>query len=122
VGFYFSSRVGVIENEAKRQEQNTIAMYRILEGADTCISPLRRAPAVWGLTGDDISVLSIHGTSTPTLVKSSFLVYRSANTPTGEERDTNVEQHLHIARPYPWQCLLWPRSRLHANYNPIPRN
>jgi len=63
---YFSSRVGVIENEAKRQEQDAIAMYGILEGADTCISPLRRAPAVWGLTGDDIGVLSIHGTSTPT--------------------------------------------------------
>jgi len=27
-------------------------------------SPLHRALAVWGLTGDDIGALSIHGTST----------------------------------------------------------
>ena len=34
------------------------------EGADPRIAPLRRALAVWGLTADDIGVLSIHGTST----------------------------------------------------------
>jgi hypothetical protein len=41
---------------------------------------------------------------TPTLVKSSFLICRSANAPTGEERDTNMERHFHIARSYPLQC------------------
>jgi fatty acid synthase subunit alpha len=34
------------------------------EGADPRIAPLRCALAVWGLTADDIDVLSIHGTST----------------------------------------------------------
>lgn len=39
-------------------------MYGMLEGSDPRIAPLRRALAVWGLTVDDIGVLSIHGTST----------------------------------------------------------
>jgi fatty acid synthase subunit beta len=38
--------------------------YGMLEGYDPRIAPLRRALAVWGLTVDDIGVLSIHGTST----------------------------------------------------------
>ena len=37
--------------------------------------PLRRALAVWGLTGDDMGVLSIHGTSTGTNVGSSLNPY-----------------------------------------------
>ena len=61
---YFFSRVADIEKEAQRQEKDAIAMYGMLEGTDARISPLRRALAVWGLTGDDIGVLSIHGTST----------------------------------------------------------
>jgi len=36
----------------------------MLEGSDPRVAPLRRALAVWGLTADDIGVLSIHGTST----------------------------------------------------------
>lgn len=36
----------------------------MLAGSDPRIAPLRRALAVWGLTADDIGVLSIHGTST----------------------------------------------------------
>ncbi|KAK7467566.1 fatty acid synthase alpha subunit Lsd1 [Stygiomarasmius scandens] len=39
-------------------------MYSMLEGNDPHVSPLRRALAVWGLSTDDIGVLSIHGTST----------------------------------------------------------
>ena len=39
-------------------------MYGMLEGSDPQIAPLRRALAVWGLTADDIGILSIHGTST----------------------------------------------------------
>lgn len=69
---YFSSRVADIENEAKRQEKDALAMYGMLEGADARISPLRRALAVWGLTGDDIGVLSIHGTSTGANVSQVF--------------------------------------------------
>jgi fatty acid synthase subunit alpha, fungi type len=60
---YFNSRVADIEKEAGRQEKDALAAYGMLEGADAQISPLRRAFAVWGLTGD-VGVLSIHGTST----------------------------------------------------------
>ena len=61
---YFASRVSDIEKEAKRQETDALAMYGMLEGTDPRIAPLRRALAIWGLTADDIGVLSIHGTST----------------------------------------------------------
>jgi fatty acid synthase subunit alpha len=61
---YFSSRVANIEAEAVQQEKDALAMYGMLEGADPRVAPLRRALAVWGLTADDVGVLSIHGTST----------------------------------------------------------
>ena len=61
---YLSSRIADIETEASRQEKHTLAMYGMLQGSDPRIAPLRRALAVWGLTADDIGVLSIHGTST----------------------------------------------------------
>ena len=61
---YISSRVTDIESEAARQEKDALSTYGMLEGVDPRISPLRRALAVWGLTADDIGVLSIHGTST----------------------------------------------------------
>jgi fatty acid synthase subunit alpha len=61
---YFSSRIADIEKEAVRQEKDALAMYGMLEGSDPRVAPLRRALAVWGLTADDIGVLSIHGTST----------------------------------------------------------
>ena len=69
---YFSSRVADIEKEASRQEKDAIAMYGMLEGTVARISPLRRALAVWGLTRDDIGVLSIHGTSTGANVSDDF--------------------------------------------------
>ena len=61
---YLASRVADMEREAARQEQGALAIYGMLEGQDERIAPLRRALAVWGLTADDIGVLSIHGTST----------------------------------------------------------
>ncbi|KAJ3916064.1 fatty acid synthase [Lentinula edodes] len=61
---YYASRVATIEQEAARQEKEALATYGMLEGSDPHIAPLRRALAVWGLTVDDINVLSIHGTST----------------------------------------------------------
>ena len=61
---YVSSRIADIETEASRQEKHALAMYGMLQGSDPRIAPLRRALAVWGLTADDIGVLSIHGTST----------------------------------------------------------
>ncbi|QRV90063.1 fatty acid synthase subunit beta [Ceratobasidium sp. AG-Ba] len=56
--------VSEIEQEATRQEKDALATYGMLEGVDPRIAPLRRALAVWGLTADDIGVISIHGTST----------------------------------------------------------
>ena len=61
---YISSRIADLEIEASRQEKHALAMYGMLEGSDPRIAPLRRALAIWGLTADDIGVLSIHGTST----------------------------------------------------------
>ena len=61
---YVSTRVAQIEAEAARQEKDALAVYGMLEGSDPHIAPLRRALAVFGLTSDDIGVLSIHGTST----------------------------------------------------------
>lgn len=61
---FFAARVANIEREASRQEKDALAVYGMLEGSDERIAPMRRALAVWGLTADDIGVLSIHGTST----------------------------------------------------------
>ncbi|KAI0749711.1 fatty acid synthase [Daedaleopsis nitida] len=61
---YLSNRIADIEKEAARQEKDAIATYGMLEGVDPRVAPLRRALAVWGLTADDLGVLSIHGTST----------------------------------------------------------
>ncbi|KAH8924677.1 hypothetical protein BT69DRAFT_1308121 [Atractiella rhizophila] len=61
---YIAQKMADIETEAKRQESEALAVYGMLEGYDTSISPLRRALAVWDLTMDDIGVASFHGTST----------------------------------------------------------
>lgn len=61
---YFAIRVANIEKEASQQEKDALAMYGMLEGSDPRVAPLRRALAIWGLSADDIGVLSIHGTST----------------------------------------------------------
>jgi fatty acid synthase subunit alpha, fungi type len=63
---FFVSRVADLEAEACRQEKEVLTTYGMLiqssEGADPRTAPLRCALAVWGLTADDIGVLSIHGT------------------------------------------------------------
>lgn len=61
---YFATRMADVEREGCRQEKEALATYGMLEGSDPRIAPLRRALAVWGLTPDDLGVLSIHGTST----------------------------------------------------------
>lgn len=61
---YVASRVSDMEKEAARQERDALATYGMLEGADPRVAPIRRALAIWGLTADDLGVLSIHGTST----------------------------------------------------------
>jgi fatty acid synthase subunit beta len=72
---YFATRVGDIEREAARQEKDALATYGMLEGSDPRIAPLRRALAIWGLTADDVGVLSIHGTSTGANASIRFLLY-----------------------------------------------
>ncbi|TFK75163.1 fatty acid synthase [Pluteus cervinus] len=89
---YIETRVAYIESEAKRQEQDAQAVYGMLEGSDPRIAPLRRALAVWGLTADDVGVLSIHGTST------------NAN----EENETNI-----------WNNIFTTLSRTPGNAVPI---
>lgn len=64
----------------------------MLEGTDPRVGPMRRALAVWGLTADDIGVLSIHGTST------------GAN----EKNETEM-----------WHNILATMSRTHGNAVPI---
>ena len=59
-----SNRNADMEKEEVRLEKDAIAIYGMLEGVDPRVAPLRRALAVWGLTADDLGVLSIHGTST----------------------------------------------------------
>lgn len=61
---YLASRIADMEKEAARQEKDALTTYGMLQGADPRVAPLRRALAVWGLTADDIGVLSIHGTGT----------------------------------------------------------
>jgi hypothetical protein len=70
---YISSRIANLETEASSQEKHALSMYGMLEGSDPRIAPLRRALAVWGLTADDIGVLSIHGTSTGANVRDFLL-------------------------------------------------
>lgn len=68
---YISSRIADVEQEAARQEKDALSTYGMLHGTDPRVSPLRRALAVWGLTADDIGVLSIHGTGTGANVRNS---------------------------------------------------
>ena len=78
---FFASRVADLEAEASRQGKDVLATYGMLmqdsEGADPRIAPLRRALAVWGLTADDIGVLSIHGTSTQTNEKNETYMWNT---------------------------------------------
>ena len=54
-----------INNDAKRAQREAKNMYgNQFWKHDESISPLRGALAVWGLTVDDLSVASLHGTST----------------------------------------------------------
>ena len=98
---YFATRVADIEREAARQEKDALAVYGMLEGADERIAPLRRALAIWGLTADDIGVLSIHGTSTGANVSRDTRVqWRITHCFAGEERDRYLEHYLHIAQAH----------------------
>lgn len=72
---WFQSRVGFIDDEAKRQERDALATFGMLEGSHPNIAPLRRALAVWGLDADSVGVISCHGTSTKANDKNESSVY-----------------------------------------------
>ena len=62
---YAQDRIMHIEKEAARQEKELLrSMGNNFWKNDTSIAPLRGALATWGLTIDDMSVASFHGTST----------------------------------------------------------
>ncbi len=78
---FFRERIASIEAEAARQEKDALATYGMLEGSDPRVAPLRRALAVWGLTPDDLGVVSIHGTSTMANVRNPSSLSLSFLTP-----------------------------------------
>lgn len=80
---WVSDRVTQIEQDAARQEKDAMAVYGMLSGSDPHISPLRRALAVFGLTPDDIGVLSIHGTSTKANEKNETQIWNDIFTTLG---------------------------------------
>ena len=62
---YMEDRAQHIEREAKRQEKEALSsLGNAFWKQDSRIAPLRGALATWGLTIDDLSVASFHGTST----------------------------------------------------------
>ncbi|KAH9856627.1 fatty acid synthase [Lenzites betulinus] len=87
---YISSRITDIEQEAARQEKDALGTYGMLEGADPRIAPLRRALAVWGLTADDLGVLSIHGTSTAANEKNETHIWNDIFTNLGRTNGNAV--------------------------------
>ncbi|KAI0368773.1 fatty acid synthase [Pilatotrama ljubarskyi] len=87
---YISSRVADMEKEAARQEKDALATYGMLEGVDPRIAPLRRALAVYGLTADDIGVLSIHGTSTGANEKNETHIWNDVFTNLGRTNGNAV--------------------------------
>ncbi|GME55513.1 hypothetical protein GTA08_BOTSDO12547 [Neofusicoccum parvum] len=62
---YLRTRVREVAAEVDQQRREALATYgNLFWKGDARISPIRGALAVWGLTIDDITVASLHGTST----------------------------------------------------------
>lgn len=62
---YLRSRVREVAQEADQQRREALSTYgNLFWKGDARISPIRGALAVWGLTVDDLTVASFHGTST----------------------------------------------------------
>jgi fatty acid synthase subunit alpha len=65
VDAYYQHRLDAVITETKKQRSDVLNSYgNEFWKRDTKISPMRGALATWGLTVDDISVASCHGTST----------------------------------------------------------
>ena len=65
------------------QEKDSLATFGMLAGQDDRIASIRRDLAVWGLTPDDLGVVSIHGTSTQANEKNETSVYNDVFTNIG---------------------------------------
>ncbi|EIN09976.1 fatty acid synthase [Punctularia strigosozonata HHB-11173 SS5] len=87
---YIAARVAHIEQDAARQEKDAMATFGMLQGASPEVAPLRRALAVWGLTADDVGVLSIHGTSTGANEKNETHIWNDIFTTIGRSRGNAV--------------------------------
>lgn len=72
---FIRERVATIDAEAARQEKDALNTFGMLAGQDDRVAPVRRALAVFGLTPDDLGVVSIHGTSTQANEKNETAVY-----------------------------------------------
>ena len=64
-----------LEKEAAQQEKDAFGMYGMLEGSDPLVAPLHCALTIWGLTDDDIGILSIHETSTSANKKNETAIW-----------------------------------------------
>ncbi|KAH3956529.1 hypothetical protein HBI25_240850 [Parastagonospora nodorum] len=65
IDHYYLQRVKDIENDAVRDQKEALDLYgNQFWKHDQRIAPIRGGLAVWGLTIDDIGVVSFHGTST----------------------------------------------------------
>lgn len=102
---YFANRVADMQREAQGQEKEALATYGMLEGSDPRVAPLRRALAVWGLTADDIGVLSIHGTSTGANVRDKYL-------PTAYNTEISILNRRRTKPESGTTCLLQSLERL----------
>jgi 3-oxoacyl-(acyl-carrier-protein) synthase len=112
-----------IEKEGSRQEKDVLATYGMLEGAGARISPLRLALAVWRLTGDDVGVLSIHGTRTGANVSYTLLLAESLlkifNRRKMRLKSGTISSHLwHVLLATQWlrkvYCGTQKEDRLHG--------
>lgn len=113
--------IAEVEREATRQEKDALATYGMLEGADPRVAPLRRALAVWGLTADDIGVVSIHGTSTKANVSTSALFSRGLEliigfTRTSTSLTSTMTSSLQFSAP-----LATPSLLLRRRISPVTR-
>lgn len=66
---YFASGISNLKNEARHQNKEALSTYGMLENADPRIVPLRYALAAWGLSADDVGVLSGTMSSAPSLAR-----------------------------------------------------
>ncbi|KAH6867587.1 hypothetical protein B0T10DRAFT_502320 [Thelonectria olida] len=96
---YFQDRARHIEKEATRQEEELLqGMGNHFWREDPSIAPIRGALATWGLTINDLTVTSFHGTSTQMNEKNESSVIQQQLQHLGREKGNPVmavfQKHL----------------------------